>query len=139
MKRMRHSTWTKESALEELDRLISVIADLCRVRAMSAEHIRWHQSVVSLLEEVFGQDSRTFVNFSSLAWKRTGSFIVGGLRDPAGSIDPQSAVDREHHKAYLEQLETARGLLLAAKDDLERKGLVGVYQGKCDLEGDQLG
>ena len=127
---MRHTTWTKESALEELDRLIAEINGLRSTVANSAEHVRWHQRVVSFFEEVFGRDSRPFLSFTMLTWRRERSFVVGGIRDPEASINPQPAIDREHHKAYLEQLDTARGLLLAAKDELERKGLDGVYQGK---------
>jgi hypothetical protein len=127
---MRHTTWTKESALEELDRLIAEINNLRSRTARSAEHVRWHQRVVALFEEVFGRDSRSFSSFTLLTWMRRGSFVIGGISDPEGSYNPQAAVDREHHKAYLEQLETARGLLFAAKDELERKGLERVYQGK---------
>ena len=127
---MRHTTWTKESALEELERLIAEIKNLRSRTAHSAEHVRWHQTVVSLFEEVFGRDSRSFSSFTLLTWRRQGSFLVGGIGDPEGSYNPQAAIDREHHQAYLEQLETARGLLLAAKDELERKGLERVYQGK---------
>jgi REase_DpnII-MboI len=127
---MRHTTWTKETALEELDLLIATINNLRATNAYSAEHVRWHQRVVSLFEEVFGMDSRSFSSFTRLTWRRGGSFLVGGLGDPGGSYNPQAAIDREHHKAYLEQLETARGLLLAAKDELERKGLDRVYEGK---------
>jgi hypothetical protein len=86
--------------------------------------------VVSVFEEVFGRDSRSFSSFIRLSWRREGSFLVGGVGDLEGAYHPQAAIDREHHKAYLEQLETARGLLLAAKDELERKGLESVYQGK---------
>lgn len=85
---------------------------------------------VAFFEEVFGRDSRYFSSFTMLTWRREQSFVVGGIRDPEASINPQPAIDREHHKAYLEQLDTARGLLIAAKDELERKGLDGVYQGK---------
>ncbi len=127
---MRPTTWTKKSALEELDLIIAEINNLRRTKANSAEHVRWHQRVVSLFEEVFGRDSRSFSSFTVLTWRRGGSFVIGGIRDPEGSYNPQGAIDREHHKAYLEQLETARGLLLAAKDELERKGLESVYQGK---------
>ncbi len=127
---MRHTTWTKKSALEELDRLIAEINNVRKTSAHSAEHVRWHQSVVALFEEVFGRDSRSFSSFTMLTWRRGGTFLVGGMGDPSGSYDPQGAIDREHHKAYLEQLETARGLLLAAKDEIERKGIDDVYQGK---------
>jgi len=122
--------WTKESAMEELNKLIEEIPSLKKVKAFSAEHVRWHQKVVSFLEEVFGKDSRYFRSFVHLSWRRDGSFLVGGPSDPLGSFNPQAAIEREHHKAYLDQLETARGLLLAAKDELERKELNEVYRGK---------
>jgi REase_DpnII-MboI len=127
---MGHTTWTKDSALKELDRLISEIDRLRRGVAYSSEHVRWDQTVVALLEEVFGRKSRAFVSFAQLTWRQTGSFLVGGVGDPEGSFNPQAAIERQHHKAYLKQLEAAHGLLLAAKDELERKGLEGVYQGK---------
>lgn len=127
---MRPRAWTKESALKELDRLTAEIDKLRGGAAYSAEHVRWDQTVVALLEEVFGRKSRALVSFAQLTWKHQGQFIVGGVRDPEGSINPQAAIEREHHKAYLKQLEVARGLLLAARDELERKGLEGVYQGK---------
>lgn len=127
---MGHMSWTEQTALKELDRLIAEIDNLRGTTARSAEHVRWHQGVVSLFEEVFGRDSRSFSAFTLLTWRREGTFVFGGITDPAGSMNPQAAIDRAHHKAYLEQLETARGLLLAAKDELERKGLDDVYQGK---------
>jgi hypothetical protein len=63
---MRHTTWTKKSALEELDRLIAEINNVRKTSAYSAEHVRWHQRVVSLFEEVFGKDSRSFSSFTVL-------------------------------------------------------------------------
>ena len=122
--------WTKETAIKEIAKLLKDIEELEEVKAFSSIHVRWHQRVVSFLEEIFGKDSRYFVSFVSLTWQRDGSFIVGGPSDPAGSFNPQAGVEREHHKAYLSQLDTARGLLLAAHDELERKGLDEVYQGK---------
>jgi hypothetical protein len=122
--------WTKEAAIEEIDRLIGQIAGLRANTAYGAEHVRWHQRVVVFFEEVFGRDSRYFSSFSLLTWRRGGSFLVGGPGDPSGSFNPQASIDREHHKAFLEQLETSRGLLLAARDELERKEISEVYQGK---------
>lgn len=122
--------WTKQSASKEIKHLIAEIDELKSVRAESAEHVRWHQAVVALLEEVFGQDSRPFSSFTHLTWRRGGSFLVGGPGDPSGSYNPQAAINREHHKAYLEQLETARGILLASYDELQRKGLSAIYHGK---------
>ena len=122
---------SKRTAKQELCLLISGIGGLRAVAAYSAEHVRWHQRVVVFLEEVFGRDSRFFSSFTSLTWRRGGHFLVGGVGDPEGNFNPQAAIDREHHKAYLEQLETARGLLLAAHDELEMKGLSEVYHGEA--------
>jgi len=96
---MRNTTWTKESALGELDRLTAEISNLRKTSANSAEHVRWHQKVVSFFEEVFGRDSRSFSSFIMLTWRREGHFLVGGIGDPAGNFDPQGAINREHHKA----------------------------------------
>ena len=41
-----------------------------------------------------------------------------------------SAVDQIHHEAYLSQLETAKGLLQAAHDELAASDLEEVYRGK---------
>ncbi|NKE72984.1 hypothetical protein [Candidatus Manganitrophus noduliformans] len=122
--------WTKDSASKELGRLISEIPVLHKARAFSAEHVRWHQKVVGFLEEVFGQDSRFFESFTNLTWRREGRFLVGGPADPTGSLNPQAAIEREHQKAYLQQLDTACGILLATQDELKRKELKEVYRGK---------
>jgi REase_DpnII-MboI len=96
--------------------------------AFSAEHTRWAATCLAVLEEVFGQDSRYYLSFDALRWVETGSFIIPG---GAGTWrNPQAAVDRRHHQAYLRDLETARGLLLAAADHLARSDLASVYEGK---------
>jgi hypothetical protein len=56
--------------------------------------------------------------------------MVGGPGDPEGSWNPQAAVERLHDKAYLQQLESAKGFLEAALDDLELRGIAAVYDGK---------
>jgi len=109
------------SARNQLDRLIAEIDLLRQKRANCAEHVRWHQKVVAFLENTFGQNSRLLTSFTHLTWSRQGRFIVGGMGDVEGSLHPQAAIEREHHKAYLEQLDTARGLLLAAHDELEKR------------------
>ena len=122
--------WNKKKAIKETEILIEEIEKLKEVKAFSSEHVRWQQSVVAFFEEVFGEDSRCFHSFVNLAWRREGSFVVGGVSDHEGSYNPQSAVEREHHKAYISQLDTAKGLLFAAKDELERKDLEEIYKGK---------
>lgn len=122
--------WTKEAALKELDALVDIIERLRGERRFSALHTQWLTRTLTFLEEVFGPESRYYLTFASFKWGITGTIMVGGPADPEGSWNPQKAVERRHQEAYLEQLETARGLLLAARDHLKRVGLDAVYQGK---------
>src|SRR5262249_41476518 len=45
-------------------------------------------------------------------------------------LNPQLVIDRVHHQAYLNQLDTAKGILVAAHDELEVSELDNVYRGK---------
>jgi hypothetical protein len=75
------------------------------------------------LADAFGGKSDYYQSFIALPWQRTGTFLVGGPSDPSGSMNPGPAIAREHHRAYLEQLDGARGLLLGAADQIDRSGL----------------
>jgi len=86
--------------------------------------------VLAVLEEVFGRESRYFLTFASLSWSQEGRFLIGGIGDPEASFKPQAAIERRHHQAFSSQLETARGLLLAAVEHLARRDLEAVYEGK---------
>ena len=122
--------WTKESAIKELRALAADAETLATQRRYSADHTKWIANVLAVLEEVFGRESRYFLTFASLSWSHEGQLIIGGIRDPEGSLNPQAAIERRHHQAFLSQLETARGLLLAAAEHLEKRDLETVYEGK---------
>jgi len=122
--------WTQETADEELRALLDKIPRLSQVQRFSAEHTEWGMRTLRLLEDVFGQASRYYLSFAALEWGETGSFIVGGLSDPEGAYNPQAAVERQHQQAYVRQLDSAKGFLQAALEDLGRFGLSGVYHGK---------
>lgn len=123
--------WTKDSVLLELNALTDETEQLARSRRYSTEHTRWLARTLTFLEEIFGRQSRYYLTFASYQWAQPGSFIVGGPGDPEGSWDLQAAVERRHHKAYREQLQSAKGLLLAATDHLKRaESLAEVYNGK---------
>lgn len=122
--------WTKEEALAELARLRVLAETLKSQRRYSADHTRWLANCLELLEDVYGQDSRYYLTFSSLKWQHTGSFFVGGPTDRLGSRNPAAAVEREDQKAYLVSLDSAQGLLQAASDLLKRSDLEDVYRGK---------
>lgn len=116
--------WTKETALKELESLIGEIPGLKGQRRLSADHTRWGIGVLQLLEQVFGPNSRFYVTFAGIQWHDTGSFIIQGIHDLQG------AIERRHQDAYVQHLDSARGVLLAARDELARSNLDEVYEGK---------
>lgn len=124
------TNWTEETALAELRDLAVQTKVLAGKRRLSAEHTRWGAHALAILEEVFGRNSRYYLSFADIPWMRIGSFIVGGIGDPEGSVNPDAAMERVHQKAYREQLDSAKGLFLAATDHLERVGLTNSYEGK---------
>lgn len=115
--------WTEEAALGELVVLVLEIDALRSEQRFSAAHARWLTKTLNFLEEVFGPASIYFGTVQSLPWHETGSMIVRGF-------DPQAGLERRHQEAYLRQLETAKGLLQAAAEELERRSLSEVYRGK---------
>ena len=115
--------WTTNSALEELDALITEIGNLREVQRFSAPHTRWTARTLGLLDDVFGPASRYFLTLAGFHWSDTGSFVT---QNP----DIQSVIERRHHEAYLRQLDSAKGLLQAAADELRRSSMDEVYRAK---------
>jgi hypothetical protein len=122
--------WTGETAAAAIEGLIGAIPSLMSVQRFSAMHSRWMANTLRVLEQVFGQSSRYYLTFAEIEWVETGTILVGGPGVPEGSVNPQIAIERRHQKAYLGQLDFARGILQAALDDLRHTGLAGVYHGK---------
>lgn len=126
----------KKTALKQLKSVIDSIDSLKKVEAFSGEHVKWLAIATDLLENIFGKDSRYFITLISLTWKRSGQFIV---TDKMGSMNPQMAIDRQHHKAYLKQLDSAKGLLEAAYATVEDTKDVNTLNKKEDkLEASNL-
>ena len=122
--------WTKDSALAELKALTDQTHALAVQTRRSQEHVRWLIRCIRFLEQVFGLDSVYYQSLRALQWMRTGSVLVGGPADPMGSLDPASAMEDKHQQAYQSDLDTARGLLLAAADELGDSEVADVYRGK---------
>lgn len=122
--------WTKNKALKELNILVAETCTLENQKRFSEDHVRWIARVLRFLEEAFGTESRYFQTFSGFTWKMEGSAIIGGPMRRQESMNPQLGIERVNREAYLQQLESARGLLLAAKDELESSNLESVYKGK---------
>lgn len=124
------TNWTKTKALKELSSRIETTIELKNSKGYSAEHMRWQANCIELLEEVFGRESRYYLSFVHIEWRKTGAFIVGGPADRSGSMNPAAAIEREHQKAYIGALDAAKGLLQGAYDKLERSEIANVYEGK---------
>jgi hypothetical protein len=83
---------------------------------------------VQFLEEVFGKNSKYYQGFASFKWRGSGPVVVRTFGDIQDAID---AKEKERdQRVYMEQLEAAKGLLLAASDYLRRTDLNAVYEGK---------
>lgn len=89
--------WTKETALVELQTLAGYTAELAKEYPFSAEHTRWVNRTLAVLEEVFGGRSRYFLSFASYTWHFAGSLVVSTL-----NLDEQ--LRQSHQQAYLSQL-----------------------------------
>ncbi len=117
--------WIKEAALAELRSLIEEVNLLQNQRAHSALHTRWEAKTFVFLREVFGANSFYVASFASFDWQFTGTYyfhVTWG--------DPNTQEKNLHHRAYLEQLDSAKGLLEAALGQLERSDIESVYEGK---------
>ena len=124
-KKVAKSNDKKEPA-QKLDELIDEIEVLKDLKRFSAEHVRWVATTKNFLNKIFGEMSQYYLTFISFTWSKKGSYMIGGPARPNESFNPQLGVERVNQEAYLKELEATKGLLLAAKDDLEENGLVNL-------------
>lgn len=115
--------WTNEAALQEIRTLLGQISELESSRSMSSGHVRWMARTASFLEEAFGPSSVYIVSFQSLRWQYSGSFVIQ-------SFNLQRAIEQKHHEGFLSDLDSARGILLAAQDALERTPIESLYSAR---------
>jgi hypothetical protein len=119
---------SQERAIEKLQELIDEVESLKNAVARSEAHTKWLTNALYLTENVFGRTSRIYLSLASLSWQRTGSTLVPWhIRD---NDELDKFINEWHHKAYLEQLDTAKGLLRAGIDAIERYGMDKVYEEK---------
>jgi hypothetical protein len=120
------ANWTQQAALETLDGFCQESEELIGSSPNSAEHIRWVVGVVRFLQEVFGEASVYFATFQKISWVYRGPMHVHVQE----MFIPGATEQRYNSHAFPEALNTACGLLLAAKDELLQKGVDDVYKGK---------
>src|SRR6476659_9829206 len=98
------TTWTKNDALAELSALIAEIDNLQQVERFSAPHTRWLLKTLAFLDEVFGPAALYTENIRGIPWADLGPLVTTWH----GS---QLPFEGHHQRAYLRQLESARGIL----------------------------
>jgi hypothetical protein len=116
---------SQEQAIDRLQELVNEIQSLKKGVAFSEAHTRWLTNALSLTEEIFGKGSRIYLSLAHLTWCRTGSFYVDPLAQE--TWDYNEAIKQIHHESYLEQLNTAIGLLKAGIDQVNLYGIGKVY------------
>jgi hypothetical protein len=75
------------------------------------------------LEDIFGRNSIIYNAFVSLTWQPSDTSI-------SGVYDVQRALYNRKIMAYHEHLDISRGLLSSGIEQIKRKGLKNVYEGK---------
>jgi hypothetical protein len=109
---------TDDEAIKSIERSITKISDLKRGSPLSSEHVQWDLDTLSLLEEIFGTNSRIYSSFKMLTSR-------------ASSLSPYIDVESPiEHDAYRNQLEMARGILNSGIHEVQKKGTKKVYKAK---------
>ena len=118
--------WTKELALAQLDTFREQADALHGSEPMSEEHTRWLLRTLTFLKDVFGEASAYFGSFRALPWAFTGERLIIGPE----AFNPDYAVARLNREAVMRSLRSAKGILAAARDELERRDIKDIYEAK---------
>jgi len=119
-------SWTKDTALAELDRLTEQIGGLITGHVHSATHMQWKLVTIRFLEEVFDLASLYYQRFINIDWVYHGPMAVH-VREV---FVPGATEDRYNQPVYFKALEISLGILGAAREELTRRELEEVYEGK---------
>jgi hypothetical protein len=85
------------------------------------------------LKDVFGEDSVVYTTFASLKFRASGGFVA----DPYDE-DINKIIDEKMHAAFLSDLESARGILQSAIDQINQKGIDNVFAGDKVKESNEI-
>lgn len=66
----------RNTIIREPKRLADEASKLNDNEAFSENHTRWMSGALSLLEDVFGRNSRDFLSFAALPWRAQGSMLI---------------------------------------------------------------
>jgi len=119
---------SQEQAIKKLRELVAEIESLKTSAAFSEAHTRWLSNALYLIERVFSRRSRIYLTLARLPWRKTGEHL---LESPVYDVEEVNQELRKiSHEAYLEDLDTAKGLLEAGIDVINDYGMDGAYEEK---------
>src|SRR2546425_3148474 len=113
----------KKTALKSIQNQIDEIKNLQRRARFSSGHIKWWSDTNYLVEDIFGENSRIYLSFSNLSWQPSGAFV-------ADMYSMDQVLEQKRQEAYLSALERGRGILMSGIEQIKRKGIENVYEGK---------
>lgn len=123
--------WSKDEALGQIDQLLQQANELNGDLPFSERHTSWLLRAAEFLSEVFGEESSYYRNFRRVPWGTHPSAIIGGPARPDESWDPDLGIARVKRESFRRHLGTARGVLHAARERLDREDDVGaLYESK---------
>lgn len=118
--------WSKQKAIEEIERLIKELKNLSGSLPYSTEHTRWLFSADAFLSQVFGRSSSFYLSFRKIQWTFTGQRIVS-----IHEVDePEMGQERYDRHQFEKSIKFAEGIFLGAKDELNKHNIEDLYQGK---------
>jgi hypothetical protein len=121
--------WTKDEAIQHLSELRQEIASLRKSRPFSVQHTRWLAVLLTFLDEVFGRNSRYYVSLQKVPWRNTGTILFD--TEELCDVGFEEVKARRDQQAFLQYLDMAEGLLLAAEEQLNRvEDVTKLYEGK---------
>jgi hypothetical protein len=100
---------------------------------LSAEHVRWRANALLLLRDVFGEDSTLYSSFVSLSFGFTDSFMPSPYE-----VNVNKLVEKKMRSAFLSDLQSARGILQAAIDQVKQKGMDNVFEADTVKESNDI-
>lgn len=117
----------QEQATKKLQEMVNEIESLKTSVAFSEAHTKWLSNTLYLTEKVFGRRSRIYLNLANLAWHKKGEFLLDSYYDVE---EFNEELRKVHHEAYLESLDTGKGLLESGIDVINTYGIDGAYESK---------
>lgn len=123
---------SQDQATERLQELIGEVESLKNSVAFSEAHTRWLSNALYLTEKVFGISSRIYLTLAHLSWRKKGEYLLESPAYDAEEVNEE--LRRVNHEVYLQELDTAKGLLEAGIDVINVYGIDGVYEEKDTSE-----